>query len=49
MIRVIIERKLKKGERISSRLRELRTGAMGAQGYISSEILVDIEDADIIM
>ena len=49
MIRVIMERRLKKGERISSLLRELRTGAMGAQGYIGSETLIDIEDANIIM
>jgi len=49
MIRVIIERRLKKGEQISSLLRQLRTGAMGARGYIGGETLVDTEDANIIM
>jgi len=44
MIRVLIERKLKKREHISKLLMKIRIAAMAQQGYISSETLVNTED-----
>ena len=44
MIRVIIERKLKKVEHISRLIRQIRVAAMAQQGYISGETLVGTED-----
>jgi heme-degrading monooxygenase HmoA len=44
MIRVIIERHLKEGERLSSLLRELRAAAMHYPGYVTGETLVDTKD-----
>ena len=49
MIRVIIERRLKKGEQISSLLRQLRVTAMAERGYISGETLVNTEDSNTFM
>ncbi|MFC1956116.1 antibiotic biosynthesis monooxygenase family protein [Chloroflexota bacterium] len=47
-IRVIIERRLKKGEHISSLLRQLRVAAIAQRGYISGETLVNTEDSNFI-
>jgi len=44
MIRVIIERKLKKREHISKLIQKIRIAAMAQPGYISSETLVNTED-----
>ena len=44
MIRVLIERKLKKREHISKLIRQIRIAAMAQPGYISSETLVNTED-----
>jgi quinol monooxygenase YgiN len=44
MIRVLIDRKLKKREHISKLIRQIRIAAMAQQGYISSETLVNTED-----
>lgn len=44
MIKVVIERRLKKGEDISPLLRELRATAMHHPGYITGETLVSTED-----
>ena len=48
MIRVIIERRLREGARLSSLLRELRTAAMSYPGYVSGETLVDTEDKSLV-
>ena len=44
MIRVIIERKLKRVEHISLLLRQIRAAAMAQRGYVSGETLVGTED-----
>jgi quinol monooxygenase YgiN len=44
MIRVLIERKLKKRENISKLIRQIRIAAMAQRGYVSSETLVNTED-----
>ena len=44
MVRVLIERKLKKREHISKMIREIRNAAMAQPGYISSETMVDVDD-----
>ena len=44
MIRVLIERKLKKREQISKLIWQIRIAAMAQPGYISSETLVNTED-----
>jgi heme-degrading monooxygenase HmoA len=44
MIRVIIERRLKRGEDIAPLLRQLRAAAMLHRGYITGETLVSTED-----
>ena len=44
MIRVIIERKLKRVEHISRLLRQIRAAAMAQRGYVSGETLVGTED-----
>ena len=44
MIKVIIERRLRKGEDISPLLRELRVTAMHQSGYVTGEALVGTED-----
>ena len=44
MIKVIIERKVKKGEDISRLLRELRATAIYEPGYVTGETLVNAED-----
>lgn len=44
MIKVVIERRLKKGEDISPLLRELRATAMHHPGYVTGETLVSAED-----
>lgn len=44
MVRVLIERKLKKRENISKMIREIRSAAMAQPGYISSETMVDVDD-----
>ena len=49
MVRVIIERKLKKREPISKLLQQIRGVAMTQPGYVSSEILVNTEDTSLIM
>ncbi|MBI2869157.1 MAG: antibiotic biosynthesis monooxygenase [Chloroflexi bacterium] len=48
MIRVIIERRLKEGKRISQLIRQLRVKAMGQKGHVSSEVLIDAEDSRLI-
>ena len=45
MIKVIIERHAKNGERPLPLLRELRAAAMHQPGYISGETLVNTEDS----
>lgn len=45
MIKVLIERKVKRGEDISRFLRELRTTAIHEPGYMTGETLVNPEDA----
>ncbi|MCK4823684.1 antibiotic biosynthesis monooxygenase [bacterium] len=51
MIRVIIERHIKEGKKgeIIPVFNEMRAKAVHRQGYISSEILSDIEDDSIIL
>jgi len=49
MIRVIIERKLKKVEHISRLIRQIRVAAMAQRGYISGETLVGTEDTHAII
>jgi quinol monooxygenase YgiN len=44
MIRVLIERKLRKRENISKLIRQIRIAAMAQPGYVSSETLVNTED-----
>lgn len=44
MIRVLIERKLKKRENISKLIRQIRIAAMAQPGYISGETLLNTED-----
>ncbi len=44
MIKVIIERQVKKGEDISLLLLELRAAAMCHPGYVSGETLLSTED-----
>ena len=44
MIRVIIERILKKRENISKLIQQIRIAAMAQRGYISSETLLNTED-----
>jgi quinol monooxygenase YgiN len=44
MIRVLIERRLKKRENISKLIRQMRIAAMGQPGYISGETLLNTED-----
>ncbi|MFC2062813.1 antibiotic biosynthesis monooxygenase family protein [Chloroflexota bacterium] len=48
MIKVIIERKLRKDEHISPMLRELRTEALAHKGYIGGETLISTEDSRVI-
>ncbi len=48
MIRVIIERHLKEGARLSDLLRELRVAAMQYPGYITGETLVDTKDKSLV-
>ncbi|MFC1956109.1 antibiotic biosynthesis monooxygenase family protein [Chloroflexota bacterium] len=48
MIRVIIERRLKKGAHLSDLLRQLRVEALAQQGYISGETLVNTEDTNVV-
>jgi quinol monooxygenase YgiN len=48
MIRVIVERKLKKTEDIGALLLRLRAAAMSHKGHISSEALVGAEDRSLI-
>ena len=45
MIRVIIERRVRKGEDISPLLLKLRTAAMQSPGYITGESLLSTEDS----
>ena len=50
MIKVIIERKVKKGEDISQLLRELRATAIHEPGYVTGETLVSANNkSDIIV
>jgi quinol monooxygenase YgiN len=50
VIKVIIERQLKKGEDISPLLRELRATAVHQPGYVTGETLVGTEDrSDIVV
>ncbi|MFQ6122322.1 MAG: antibiotic biosynthesis monooxygenase family protein [Dehalococcoidales bacterium] len=49
MVRVIIERRVKKGENVWSLLRELRTAAVQQPGYITGETLVSAEDKSVIV
>jgi antibiotic biosynthesis monooxygenase (ABM) superfamily enzyme len=44
MIRVLIERKLKKREHISKLIWQIRIAAMSQPGYVSSETLVNTDD-----
>ncbi len=44
MIRVLIERKLRKRENISKLIRQIRVAAMAQRGYISGETLFDTEE-----
>ena len=44
MIKVIIERRVKEGESLSSPLQELRAAAIHQPGYITGETLVSTED-----
>ena len=44
MIRVIIERQVKKGENFLTLLRQIRTEAMKQPGYITGETLVNADD-----
>lgn len=48
MIRVIIERHLKEGEKVTNLLRELRAAAMHYPGYITGETLVNTEDKSLV-
>jgi len=48
VIRVIIERKLKKGADVGSLLLKLRAAAMPHKGYISSETLIGVEDRSLV-
>jgi len=47
MIRVIIERQVKKKERLLPMLRELRAAAVHQPGYVTGETLVSTEDDSI--
>ncbi len=49
MIRVLIERTLRKRENISMLIRQIRIAAMAQPGYISSETLLNTEDNGTIM
>ena len=49
MVKVIIERQVKKGEDISSFLQELRTAAIHRPGYVTGETLVCTEDSSTIV
>jgi heme-degrading monooxygenase HmoA len=49
MVRILIERQLKKGENIGRLLLELRKEAMVRKGYVSSETLVSTENSSIIL
>ena len=49
MIKVIIERQVKKGEDVSPSLRELRAAAMSYPGYITGETLVSTQDSSVIV
>ena len=49
MIRVLIERTLRKRENISKLIRQIRIAAMAQPGYISSETLLNTEDNGTIM
>jgi len=44
MIKIVIERKAKEGERLLTLLRDSRAAAMKQPGYISGETLVNAED-----
>ena len=48
MIKVIIERRLKKGANPSDLLRQLRVEALAQRGYISGETLGNTEDTNVI-
>ena len=48
MIKVIIERHVKKGESLSPLLQELRAVAIHQPGYVTGETLVSTEDKSII-
>ena len=45
VIKVIIERQVKKGENLAPLLRELRATAIHQPGYVTGETLVDTEDS----
>ena len=49
MIKVIIERKLKKGENLGPLLRELRAAAIHQPGYVTGETIVSTEDSSSIV
>ena len=49
VIRVIIERHAKEGEKLSPLLRELRAAAMYQPGYVSGETLISTEDDSIMV
>jgi len=49
MIRVIIERQMKKDESVSTLLRELRAAAMHEPGYVTGETMVSTEDESIVV
>ncbi|MFC2068968.1 hypothetical protein ACFLTP_08205 [Chloroflexota bacterium] len=49
MIRVIIEQQTKKGESVSTLLRELRAAAIHELGYITGETLVSTEDESVVV
>lgn len=49
MVRVLIERKLKKRENISNLFQKIRIAATAQPGYISSEIMVNTKDNSVIM
>jgi len=48
MIKVIIERHVKKGESLSPLLQELRAVAIHQPGYVTGETLVSTEDKSIV-
>ena len=49
MIKVIIERHLRKGEDVSPVLRELRAAAMRYPGYVTGESLVGAQDKSLVL